>query len=492
MQNQPAFGAPAAGPSPAEPAEPMKRCPTCGLTFAQPLAHCPDDHTPLEATVSDPMIGTVLAGAYRLTRMIAAGGMGRVYEAVHVRLDRKLVVKVLLESHAFKPEVLERAAREAQAIARIQSEHVVQVVDVLRSPDGRPSVVVDFLEGEDLGARLDRERKLPVHEAVAIARQVCAGVAAAHAAGVVHRDLKPSNVFLVPRPEGVVAKILDFGVAKIEGSQNLTETGALVGTPAYMAPEQAMGADKVDGRADVYAIAALLYHMLTGSPPYGEDDATATLMRLLSGDPPRARSIDKSVPEELEAVLEHAMARDPQQRTPTATQLSEELARFGGDRSVATSSPAAPAPARRVATARWKRPLAVVLTLMAGLLSSAWGAAFSGTVVLAAIAPEEPSDLLKAVVFVATALLGVVVMVLGGRAVVLRWRSMPKIEAYLGALGRAVLSAFAVAAVVELFALAHRAVTFATAPTAHEEHAVALGLAAMVAVAVFAIARRRG
>ena len=482
------------------PTQPAKRCPTCGLRFEGGTeVTCPKDGALLEDALADPFVGTVLAGTYRVTRMMAAGGMGRVYEAFHVRLERKLVVKVMLESHAFKPDVLARAEREAQAISRIRSEHVVDVVDVLRTPDGRPCIVVDFLEGEDLGVRLARIGKMPVADAVSIARQICAGMRSAHAAGVVHRDLKPSNIFLVARPGGEIAKVLDFGVAKLEGggSEGLTQTGALVGTPAYMAPEQALNAGRVDARTDIYAIAAILYHMLTGAAPYSMDDPTVALMDLLKGEPPRASSIEKSIPEDLEAVIERAMARDPLQRTQTVERLAEELEPYGPLPTRSSTRPPpmlehGPSRAPAPVSSRWSRPAVVGLTAAAIVACTAWAAAFSAAVLFAAIEPRAPSDIQRLIVPISAAAVFLAVAALGVRALILRWRSHPRIESHRRAIGRALATAFIVAAAVELAALARRAAAMSESAPPDSEHAVALGLAAVAGLAVFLVSRWRG
>src|SRR5690606_6010254 len=168
------------------------------------------------ASGNDPLVGAVLAGSYRLTRLLATGGMGRVYAATHERLERKLVVKVLHEGQAHSKAALERAEREARTTSGISSDHVVELIDFVRADDGRPAIVMPFLEGEDLQDRLTRVGKLPIHEAVAIAIEISRGIAAAHAAGIIHRDLKPSNVFLTRTETGAErAMILDFGVAKV-------------------------------------------------------------------------------------------------------------------------------------------------------------------------------------------------------------------------------------------------------------------------------------
>jgi serine/threonine protein kinase len=174
--------------------------------------------------------------------------------------------------------------------------HVIDIVDVVRV-QGRAALVTELLEGEELGLLLERVGKLPLADAVAICRQVCKGLAAAHAAQVVHRDLKPSNLFLVKHDDGSLhVKILDFGVAKLVGGTELTGSGMLLGTPAFMAPEQALGARDVDHRADIYALGAVLYQALTGQLPFPDDDPARTLTRLLTEDPRRPRDIVKTIP----------------------------------------------------------------------------------------------------------------------------------------------------------------------------------------------------
>jgi serine/threonine-protein kinase len=204
---------------------------------------------------------------------------------------------------------------------------VVDVVDVLRAPDGRPCIVAGLLDGEDLQHRLEREGRIPVVQALQFARQMCRGLADAHALGIVHRDLKPSNVLLAKGPDGrTTVKLLDFGVAKLADGPELTRTGAVVGTPSYMPPEQARGEQTVDARADVYAVGAVLYHMVLGQPPYPAGEAMATLARLVQQEPPQPRRIDRRVPASVEAVIQHAMARDPAARIGSALELEEHLA----------------------------------------------------------------------------------------------------------------------------------------------------------------------
>jgi serine/threonine protein kinase len=311
-----------------------RRCTTCGHEFPSEFVVCPRDATPLGLAKvhEDPLIGAVLAGTYRLVRVLGKGGMGRLYEAEHARLGRRFAVKVLHESHADKADAARRFEREAQALARIRSDHVLDVVDVLRTPDSRTAIVTTLLEGEDLQARLERCGRLPAREAIEIARQICRGLSAAHAVNVIHRDLKPSNLFLTATADGTLSvKILDFGVAKLGGESDVTRTGVVLGTPAYMAPEQARGSSKADARSDVYAVGAVLYRALTGRMPYDEKDAAATLAQLLHDAPKRPRAIQPDIPLALETIVQRAMARDPDERPASALELEAMLGGISGE-----------------------------------------------------------------------------------------------------------------------------------------------------------------
>jgi len=320
----------------------LRRCRTCGEEFPSDYRVCPRDGTPLgvDASREDPMMGIVLAGTYRVVRNLGRGGMGRLYEAQHTRLDRHFAIKVLHEAQSRSRDAVRRFDREARVLSRIRSDHVLDVIDVLRTPDDRAAIVTARLEGEDLKARLDRVGKLPAAEAVPIARQICRGLAAAHSEGIIHRDLKPSNLFLETGADGrVVVKVLDFGVAKLNGEEELTRTGAVVGTPAYMAPEQARGSAKVDTRADIYAVGAVLYRMLTGRAPYSGDEPAALLASLLHEVPKRPRALEPSIPIGLEALVQRTMARNPSDRPGDALELERELALFDpGGESVAPST----------------------------------------------------------------------------------------------------------------------------------------------------------
>jgi hypothetical protein len=310
-----------------------RECPICGARYPGNYIVCPIDATPLidVADGADPLIGKVLGECYEIVRVIGYGGMATVYEARHTRLSNKrFAVKLLLPEFAVKPELVIRFAREAETASRIEHPNIVDVYDVHRTKEGTPYIVCEYLEGKELGDLLADEDKLAPAKAVEIACQICDGLAAAHAAGVVHRDVKPENVFLVGEPDKPVAKLLDFGISKIaeaEGDGKLTRTGLVMGTPSYMPPEQARGS-KVDHRADVYGVGAILYRALTGRLPFSGDDPTAVLAAVLTKEPPRPRTVEPSVPEGLELIIERAMAKERDRRYPTMEALREDLQRW--------------------------------------------------------------------------------------------------------------------------------------------------------------------
>jgi serine/threonine-protein kinase len=312
-----------------------RRCPTCTGRYPADFKVCPRDATPLEDAPADAdqLIGTKLADSYEVLRVIGEGGMGRVYEARHARLpNKRYAVKVLHGDLSRQPEVVTRFQREAEAASTLSHPNVIGVYDVNRTADGRPYIVCEMLEGEELGDYLERAGRLPVGAAVRIVRQVCQALATAHAHGIVHRDVKPENVFLTGDPAAPSAKVLDFGISKItEAGSSLTKTGMVMGTPAYMAPEQARG-DKIDHRADIYAVGAMLYHAITGQRPFEDaNDPLATLTAVLVQEPPRPCSLVADLPEALELVIQRAMAKDPRDRHQSLDDLDADLAPFDVD-----------------------------------------------------------------------------------------------------------------------------------------------------------------
>lgn len=288
-----------------------------------------------EGTTDDihaPRAGMVLAGRYRLERLVGEGGMGRVFLAHDQSMGRPVAVKVLSDDRPI-PNAAARFARETQAIGRIDHEHVVRIADVGETPRGGLFYVMEYLQGEELADTIEREGFLGWPRARAIALQICGALQAAHACGVVHRDLKLENCFRVERGrEPDFIKILDFGVAKLLGpdsdeSGRLTGTGATVGTPAYMAPELCRGR-AIDHRVDVYALGVMLYEMLTGRLPFeGEGFVDVAMMHMNEPPPSLARHIDYSeFPAGLDEIIARAMAKSPADRFPTMAAFGRALA----------------------------------------------------------------------------------------------------------------------------------------------------------------------
>jgi serine/threonine protein kinase len=313
-----------------------KRCPTCGERFPIDYRVCPRDVVELEVEAEgdrDPYLGLSLADTYRIVRRIGIGGMGAVYEATHARIPaRRFAVKIMHDELARKPELVTRFRREAEVAGLAAHPNSVNVFDVDDTPEGVPFIVAELLTGEDLGQRLDRDARLSLPETVHVVRQLCAALQAAHSVGVVHRDLKPDNVFLVGGPPPTV-KLLDFGIARLTdpAAGNRTRTGVVMGTPAYMAPEQARGAH-VDHRCDVYAVGAIVYRCLTGKPVFDDDDPAATLTAVLTREPARPRTVAPDLPEAVELVIERAIAREPADRYQSMDELDQALAQLVGDR----------------------------------------------------------------------------------------------------------------------------------------------------------------
>ncbi len=489
----------------------LRRCRTCGEEYPSDYLVCPRDATPLglDREAEDPLLGVVLAGTYRIVRSLGRGGMGRLYEAQHARLDRRFAIKVLHEAQSRSRDATLRFEREARVLSRIRSDHVLDVVDVLRTPDDRTAIVTARLEGEDLKARLDRVGKLEIGEAIALARQVCRGLAAAHAQGVVHRDLKPSNLFLDSGADGrTTVKILDFGVAKLAGEPELTRAGAVVGTPAYMAPEQARGSSEVDERADLYAVGAVLYRMVTGRSPYVAEEPAALLATLLHEAPPRPRALDRTIPVGLEAVIQRAMARDPDARPSDALELERELSAFdpGGEPAPSVAwEPSAGDPetntlilprgsverARAISkSAARARPVAVALAGASAALATALvvlAVAGLSTLDGPGRTPVEESG---AWLLAGATLVGAVTALYRwlGRS----WQALPEILGANRAMGLALLAASATTGAIELFARADDALGARVEPLVGWPLALRALLAAAAALVAFRAARRLG
>ncbi|XXX79825.1 serine/threonine-protein kinase [Sorangium sp. So ce134] len=280
-------------------------------------------------------VGDVLAGKYRVEQIVGAGAMGTIVAAWHLELDQRVAMKFLHSRGTEGGDPAERFRREARALARIKSEHVARVLDVGSLQDGMPYMVMEFLEGNNLADEIRARGALPVVEAVGYALQAIEAMAEAHAAGIVHRDLKPANLFLARRPDGGrMIKVLDFGISKsMLGSSRdelaLTKTATLLGSPLYMSPEQVRCAKDVDARTDVWALGVIVYEMLTGRTPYNGDSVPQLFASLLHETPPTMAQVRADVPRELDAVVMHCLAKDPEQRWRNVGDLAHALLVFG-------------------------------------------------------------------------------------------------------------------------------------------------------------------
>jgi eukaryotic-like serine/threonine-protein kinase len=280
----------------------------------------------------DPRLGTEV-DRYTIDRLLGKGGMGAVYEARHTRLGRRVAVKFLLPELAARPEILRRFENEARAAGGLEHPNLVAVIDLGRSADGSPYLVMEFLQGEDCARLLRRVGPLPVPRAADIVLQACRGVAVAHEAGIIHRDLKPENLFVTDVGDGSdQIKVLDFGIAKLRPSdgQVSTRTGSTFGTTHYMSPEQARGAAEVDPRTDVWSLGIVLFELLGGRRPFEGEEPLNVVHQILSADPPALDTLRPGLPAGLAAVVGKAMQKDAAHRFATIRALAEALAPFAG------------------------------------------------------------------------------------------------------------------------------------------------------------------
>ncbi len=306
--------------------------------------------TPAIPFASPVAIGEIVAGKYRVDRVLGTGAMGVVVAARHVTLDQIVAIKLLGPNrYGSREESIARFLAEARAAARIDSDHVGRVFDVGTLESGVPYMVMEYLEGNDLETELERRGQLAIHEAVDYVLQAADAIAAAHLLGIVHRDLKPANLFLASRPDGSRrVKVLDFGISKGASEARLHEPreAGSFGTPAYMSPEQVRDPARVDGRSDVWALGAILYELVTGQMAFVGPDVHAVLDMVLAEDPCPMDALRRDVPRELEAIVMRALARDRDRRWPSAAALARAIAPFGSGGSLllraASGVPSAP------------------------------------------------------------------------------------------------------------------------------------------------------
>jgi hypothetical protein len=295
------------------------------------------------AVVRDAWVGRVLDGRYRVVRCIGRGGMGAVYLAEHVRIRRKVAIKVLHAGGAASAGAVERFHREALAAAAVGNDHVVSVTDMGQLEGGAHYIVLEHLDGADLDWHVANAGPLLVDRCLRIALQLCEALAAVHAAGIIHRDLKPENLFLCARAgQKDFLKILDFGVCKMLdahlGEAHLTDTGTTLGTPHYMAPEQVEGQRDLDQRADLYAVGGILYFMLTGQPPLEAPNLPRLFMRICDDRPQSLRDVRADVSEKLDETILRCLAKRPDNRFASADELRDALLACLSGHGVASST----------------------------------------------------------------------------------------------------------------------------------------------------------
>ena len=299
-------------------------------------------------------IGEILAGKYRVERLLGVGAMGVVVAATHVDLLELRAIKFMLPSMLGDVEGVERFLREARAVSKLRSRHVAAVYDVGRLETGAPFIVMEHLEGSDLKTVLDQRRVLAPGEAAAYVSEACEALAEAHAAGIIHRDIKPANLFLATRagsPEAI--KVLDFGIAKMAAgpgatAMEMTRTKEILGTPLYMSPEQMRSMRSTDARSDVWSLGVILYRALTGKVPFDGETLTEVCIAVLGDTPVRPSALRPDLPVGLDAVILGCLEKDPARRIGSAAELATALAPFADSRARA---PQASLPAERVVLA---------------------------------------------------------------------------------------------------------------------------------------------
>ncbi|MFP2913241.1 serine/threonine-protein kinase, partial [Pyxidicoccus sp. 3LFB2] len=349
-------------------------CETCGLSVPPDTAVCPRDGTvvltsfhvrppepkvvvhaadarPMDTGPKDPLIGLKL-GEYELRTRVGVGGMGLVYEGIQPLIGKRVAVKVLRPELAHSTEQVERLLAEARAVNAIRHRGIIDIFGFGQVPDGRQYIVMEFLDGQALDAVLTEKNRLPVQEALSLLDEVLAALAAAHGAGVVHRDLKPSNIFLVRQPDGSrYVKVLDFGLAKRAqtptGRSAQTRTDMVVGTPEYMAPEQARG-QEVGPMTDLYALGVVTFEMVTGRLPFVGTSPVDLLMKHVEARPPRPSEFVSDLPPALDAFILQMLTKDPEARPNSADALRQQLNKLRRTlRSSTRSNPSAPAPVEK-------------------------------------------------------------------------------------------------------------------------------------------------
>ncbi|MFT3922002.1 MAG: serine/threonine-protein kinase [Myxococcales bacterium] len=317
-------------------------CPQCALEYEGGEVFCPNDGARLGPKAesrpggrsTDPLLGQILGGRYRIIRKIGEGGMGIVYEAEHIVIEKRVGLKVLREDFSSRQDVVERFRQEAKSASRIGHEHIIDISDFGETPNGASYFVMELLNGQDLAHELEKKGPLSPRRTITLCLQCARALGAAHAKGIVHRDMKPENIFMVNRDTGEdFVKIVDFGIAKMsdietdgQPGRKLTKTGMIFGTPEYMSPEQASG-KKLDHRVDVYAMGVIMYELLTGRVPFVGDTFMGILTQHMFEQPQplKVQNPNCNVPPDLERIVFKALAKDADQRYQNMEELIVDL-----------------------------------------------------------------------------------------------------------------------------------------------------------------------
>ena len=276
--------------------------------------------------------GHVIDGKYRLDRLIGTGGMGAVYEGENLLIRRRVAIKILHTASNGNAEAIRRFEREAQAAGEIGNDHILEVLDIGSLPSGDRYMIMEFLDGETLAARIERHGRLTPEQIAPIARQFLTALASAHAAGIIHRDLKPENIFILRAKAGRVdfVKLIDFGISKFsrpfsEGEHRMTRADAVLGTPCYMSPEQARGARETDVRSDIYSCGVILYESVTGRLPFEGESFNDLMFKIALSDAPSPMTFVPSLDPDFAWLINRAIAREPDERFATAQDFAEAL-----------------------------------------------------------------------------------------------------------------------------------------------------------------------
>ncbi len=319
----------------------MKTCPTCQSSYPNNYAICPADGSPLQET-GVWTEGSVIRGKYRLLAKVGQGGMGAVYKALHLAFDEMRAIKVIAPELLSDDLFVKRFKHEAVITRRLQHPNAVRVDDIDEAEDGRPFIVMEFIEGKSLKKLIREEGPLPFQRVLSIIKQSASALEAAHKLGMVHRDIKPDNIALVDAPEGEMVKVLDFGIAKVKEARmgeaagmTLTGAGVVIGTPQYMSPEQAMGkrGDELDGRADLYSLGIVMYQMLTADLPFRADTTMEMLLAHMQKAPAPIRELhpELQVPENVANLTMRLLEKNRENRPASARVLIQEIEKIEQD-----------------------------------------------------------------------------------------------------------------------------------------------------------------